>query len=411
MYHGLEMRHLCLLLALTLVSCGRSEPLRRVDPNTTTPTTPTNPTTPEPTCRIVRYEPNVRIVTDAYIDAPYVSGGRVYHAFARGQLDGIAVIDVDTEISSPFRAERSHRRLVDARDGAVAWTEHTSDGLTLFFEHPDVGTEQITSVPFDPRPYGSGLGAERQLIDRTGIVYSSEGLRAWTPGRRPYLIGGPSAAFNAVFGSGHVAFFAEGGSGQGRAIEVVDVASGRRSLTPRGAYVAPPLLTGGALYFTGDRVSRFDLSTQQTEVLGGSAGCRLRDVDAGDFVSTCAPPGQNHGASIEVLIDGERFERDPEVGIITMARLSNGLVAYVHFDNPDALCRGVGTGTVRLWDPDEDLETVVAEVGPPCECCDSISPAQGVAFEDGILAWNYALVDASTYAIGYATFEPIEVCD
>ncbi|MEQ9499314.1 MAG: hypothetical protein RIT81_20690 [Deltaproteobacteria bacterium] len=407
------MRLLCLLLALTLLSCGRSEPLRRADRTTTTTTTPTptTPTTPEPTCRIVRYEPNVRIVTETYFDAPYVSGGRVYHAYGRGQLDGIAVIDVETDISSPLRAERSHRRLVDARDGAVAWTETTSDGLTLFFEHPDVGTEQVASVPFDPRPYGSEFGAERKLIDRTGIVYSSAGLRAWTPGRRPFLIAAPSAAFNAVFGSGHVAFFTEGGASQGRAIEVVDVASGERALTPSGVYVAPPLLTDGALYFTRDRVSRFDLNTQQTEVLGVSAGCRLRDVDAGDFVSTCAPPGQNHGASLEVSIGGERLERDAEGGIITVARIDDGLVAYVHFEDPDALCRGGGTGTVRLWDPDEDSETVVAEVGAPCECCDAISPALGVAFEDGILAWNYALADETPYAIGYATFEPIEVCD
>ncbi len=405
------MRHLSLLLVLALVSCGRSEPLRRAERSPTTPTTPMTPTTPEPTCRVARYQTDVRIVTDTYFEAPYVSGGRVYHAYARGQLDGIAVIDVESDVSSPLRAERGHRRLVDARDGVVAWTEPTPEGVKLFFEHPDLGTNEIADVQFDPRPYGSELGAERKLVDRTGIVFSSEGLRAWTPTRGPVLIGPPSAAFNAVYGAGHVALFAAGGPGSAGPIEVVEVATGRRMLTPPGAYVAPPLLADGALYFTGERVSRFDLRTQQTEVLGASAGCRLRDVDAGDIVATCAPPGQNHGASVEALIGEDRYERDGNGGVITVVRIFDGLVAYVHYEDPDALCNGGATGTLRLWDPVEDQETIVASVGAPCECCDAISPALGLAFEDGVLAWNYAIADEINYAIGYATFEPIEVCD
>ncbi len=410
------MRAALLLALVPLAACGRSDllgPGDRLAPTTPEPMTPTEP---EPSCVVVGWNAEVHTAETFYLEAPYVTGRAVVFANADGQLDGIDVIDVDTHQMRPMFEHRAHRRILDARDGAIAWTEGGSDGIVLYYEHPDVG-RQVAAVglTFHPLFGGNDLGARQTFVDRHGLIYlERDWLAGWTPEAGRAFITGRDNTWNVTYGGGHVAVYAEGASPNGRPFDVYTIGEGLQFSTPPGADAFAPALTREHLYYSeSGRVAGYRIESATRFNTSISAGCRVADAQGLDVLARCPRPRSEFASHIEVALGSEVFRRDADGGVIGAAQLHDGLVAYVHYESEDALCRGNGVGQIRLWDPraGRDGEILVSEVGAPCTCCDAIAPRFGLEFEDRVLAWNYALTDDGRSAVGYATLEPIESCN
>ncbi|MEQ9498369.1 MAG: hypothetical protein RIT81_15960 [Deltaproteobacteria bacterium] len=405
----------CLLVLLLTVGCGRSDLLKsaaEAPAQTTGPTGPTGPTgSTGPRCAVDRYTAESHLIEDVGFERPFVSGRRVFFHRDYQRSQGIAVIDVDDGRERPFVTMGGSRRIVDARDGVIAWAE---SGVSLYFGESDESSTRIAPIPNDSVAPFDTSGAEPQFIDRTGVIFRTDTLFVWTPETGVQAITDRLRGFAAVYDGGRVALFSER-TNRGLALEVYRAGEERPFFTsPPTAGGVTPLFDGDRIFFTGDGVEGFDLDTGTPIPLAFSGRCGVQDAQDGRVVALCNDDEQRpYGTHLEVSIDGTSYTRDGEGGVITVARIEDGVVAYMHYADPDALCGGDTRGTLRLWDPKLplDREVVVARTVAPCLCCNFAFPPLALAFEDGVLAYNYAAVINGIPASGYATVEAIEVCN
>jgi hypothetical protein len=347
-----------------------------------------------------------------------VSGGIVY-SMRPPEVLASQVFEID-----PIRlTEREVTRageiglLHDAADGAVlVSTGETMESLSLI-HIDDRGERRVidaSAPPFtDPDP--DLQGRAHMLVDRTGAAWrTDDGVFRWdvetsstqTFAARDGAAGQPSRS------GPRVGWTVRRAGGAALLVSDRDVAT----TTIAVGDVSSPAVSGSIVfYLEGRRLVRHDLETAMKATLH-EGPCAAPFADGDRAVAACGggtdaiPPGEVlvywDGAQAHELFEDGHHHHAP--------RLDEGIIAWIRYDSPDTLCMPPreGAGEVVMWDPDATEEpNGRALIAAPCLCCGANAAPAELAFEQGVLAYNYASTDGSPHRIGFTVVERRRMCE